>query len=202
MIKKWLLLCLLRVFIIGLSENNLYSKQFSQSQIQIPVLEFQSQKMYWGPPEFQGFANIAGMMKECWNFLWGVISGGTRAPFNIIFIVQSPKFLKSMFFVTSGTSVIGINYHLCRSGSSGICLWPANRAIVVRFWWFLHHWKALFKVDWECHTFRPLQRTFQHRKSSLKFKFSLVNVTIDPFLEQKMEILLVNFKFLSLEKIF
>ena len=81
----------------------------------------------------KGFANIAGMMKECWNFLWGVISGGTRAPFNIIFIVQSPKFLKSMFFVTSGTSVIGINYHLCRSGSSGICLWPANRAIVVRF---------------------------------------------------------------------
>mgnify|MGYP001427126326 CR=1 FL=1 len=28
------------------------------------------------------------------------------------------------------------------------------------------------------------------------------SVTIDPFLEQEMEILLVNFKFLSLEKIF
>ena len=162
--------------ILNVKLQRIVKVKFSQSQIQIPVLEFQSQKMYWGPPEFQGFANIAGMMKECWNFLWGVISGGTRAPFNIIFIVQSPKFLKSMFFVTSGTSVIGINYHLCRSGSSGICLWPANRAIVVRFWWFLHHWKALFKVDWECHTFRPLQRTFQHRKSSsLKFKFSLVN---------------------------
>ena len=60
-----------------------------------------------------------------------------------------------------------------------------NRAIFVRSGWFLHRWKALFKVDWECHTFRHLQRTFQHRKSSLKFKFSLVNVTIDPFLEKK-----------------
>ena len=184
MIKKWLLLCLLRVFIIGLSENNLYSKQFSQSQIQIPVLEFQSQKMYWGPPEFQGFANIAGMMKECWNFLWGVISGGTRAPFNIIFIVQSPKFLKSMFFVTSGTSVIGINYHLCRSGSSGICFWPANRAIVVGFWWFLHHWKALFKVDEEWHTFRGLGTILHNGNSTcsppkVEFQFnSPSNLTI------------------------
>ena len=60
-----------------------------------------------------------------------------------------------------------------------------NRAIFVRSGWFLHRWKALFKVDWECHTFRPLERTFQHRKSSLKFKFSLVNVTIDPFLERE-----------------
>ena len=68
-----------------------------------------------------------------------------------------------------------------------------NRAIFVRSGWFLHRWKALFKVDWECHTFRPLERTFQHRKSSLKFKLSSTNVTIDPFLEKKMEILLVNF---------
>ena len=60
-----------------------------------------------------------------------------------------------------------------------------NRAIFVRSGWFLHRWKALFKVDEECHTFRPLERTFQHRKSSLKFKFSLVNVTIDPFLKKK-----------------
>ena len=132
--------------------------------------------MYWGPPEFQGFANIAGMMKECWNFLWGVISGGTWAPFNIIFIVQSPKFVKSMFFVTSGTSVIGINYHLCRSGSSGICFWPANRAIVVGFRWFLHHWKALFKVDEGCHTFRGLGTSWHNGNSTCsppKVEFSI-----------------------------
>ena len=148
--------------------------------------------MYWGPPEFQGFANIAGMMKECWNFLWGVISGGTRAPFNIIFIVQSPKFLKSLFFVTSGTSVIGINYHLCRSGSSGICLWPANRAIVVRFWWFLHHWKALFKVDGECHTFRGLGTSWHNGNSTcsppkveFQFKFSYF-LSMLPILTPKM----------------
>ena len=48
--------------------------------------------------------------RECWNFLWGSISGGTWAPFNTIFKVQSPKFQKSMFLVSSVTCVIGINY--------------------------------------------------------------------------------------------
>ena len=81
----------------------------------------------------------------------------------------------TMFLVTSGTSVIGINYHLCRSGS-GICFWPANRAIVVRFRWFLHHWKALFKVDEECHTFRGLGTSWHNGNSTCsppKVEFSI-----------------------------
>ena len=30
-----------------------------------------------GSGEFQGFANIVRIKEECWNFLWGFISGGT-----------------------------------------------------------------------------------------------------------------------------
>ena len=33
--------------------------------------------MYWGSGESHGFANIVRIKEECWNFLWGVISGGT-----------------------------------------------------------------------------------------------------------------------------
>ena len=49
---------------------------------------------------------------------------------------------------------------------SGICFWPANRAIVVRFRWFLHHWKALFKVDEGCHTFRGLGTSWHNGNST------------------------------------
>ena len=59
---------------------------------------------------------------------------------------------------------------------SGICFWPANRAIVVRFRWFLHHWKALFKVDEGCHTFRGLGTSWHNGNSTCsppKVEFSI-----------------------------
>ena len=38
----------------------------------------------------------------------------------------------------------------------------ANRPIVVGFWWFLQHWKAVFKVACECHVFRALWDSFNN----------------------------------------
>ena len=45
--------------------------------------------------------------------------------------------------------------------ASGIWFSTANRAIVVGFWWFLQRWKALEKVDEECHPCRALATTFR-----------------------------------------
>ena len=100
-----------------------------------------------------------------------------------------------MFLVGSVTCVIGINY-----------LYVDRAKIffskMLRFQHQGYQMKALLKVDEECHTFRPLERTFQHRKSSLKFKFSLVNVTIDPFLEKKNGNFACKFQIFESEKNF
>ena len=46
--------------------------------------------------------------------------------------------------------------------ASGIFGGLANRPIVVRFWWFWQFWKALEKVDYECHGFRALATTLNN----------------------------------------
>ena len=48
---------------------------------------------------------------------------------------------------------------------SGIFAGLANRSIVVGFWWFLQFWKALEKVDEECHTFRAVATSFNNGNS-------------------------------------
>ena len=48
---------------------------------------------------------------------------------------------------------------------SGIFAGLANRSIVVGFWWFLQFWKALEKVDEECHGFRAVTTTFNNGSS-------------------------------------
>ena len=49
--------------------------------------------------------------------------------------------------------------------AAGIFGGLANRPIVVRFWWFLQFWKALEKVDEECHGFRALATTLNNGNS-------------------------------------
>ena len=55
--------------------------------------------------------------------------------------------------------------------ASGIFGGLANRPIVVRFWWFLQFWKALEKVDEECHTFRALATSLNNGNSTPKVEF-------------------------------
>ena len=80
--------------------------------------------------------------RECWNFLWGSISGGTWAPFNTIFKVQSPKFQKSMFLVSSGTCVIGMKYLYVDRAKKFF-------SKMLRFQHQGYQMKALLKVDEE-----------------------------------------------------
>ena len=61
---------------------------------------------------------------------------------------------------------------------SGICFGLANWAIVVGFWWFLQFWKALFKVDEECHTFRALATSLNNGNSMLKMDFERILLQI------------------------
>ena len=80
--------------------------------------------------------------EECWNFLLGSISGGTWAPFNTIFKVQSPKFQKSMFLVSSGTCVIGMKYLYVDRAKNFF-------SKMLRFQHQGYQMKALLKVDEE-----------------------------------------------------
>ena len=55
--------------------------------------------------------------------------------------------------------------------ASGIFGGLANRAIVVGFWWFWQFWKALEKVDEECHGFRALATSLNNGNSIWKMDF-------------------------------
>ena len=54
---------------------------------------------------------------------------------------------------------------------SGIFAGLANRSIVVGFWWFWQFWKALEKVDEECHGFRALATSLNNGNSIWKMDF-------------------------------
>ena len=72
--KKFVKSLQVNLFLAGFSHLKLMC---STEPLELSCVIILAQRCIGVPQEFHGFANMVGMMKECWNFLWGVISGGT-----------------------------------------------------------------------------------------------------------------------------
>ena len=95
-----------------------------------------------------------------WCFLWDFIQDCYQESFwDSIAHLAELKIAQMSVFPWCPERVAYDRVVLTTGRASGIWGGLANRAIVVGFWWFWQFWKALEKVDEECHGFRALAIT-------------------------------------------
>ena len=107
-----------------------------------------------------------------WCFLWDFIQDCYQESFwDSIAHLAELKIAQMSVFPWCPERVAYDRVVLTTGRASGIWGGLANRAIVVGFWWFWQFWKALEKVDEECHGFRALATSLNNGNSIWKMDF-------------------------------
>ena len=118
--------------------------------------------------------NLADLARKNWCFSLGFHLGLLAGSIWGIAHLAELKIARMSVFPWCPERVAYDRVVLTTGRAAGIFGGLANRPIVVRFWWFLQFWKALEKVDEECHGFRALATTLNNGNSIWKMDFDRI----------------------------